>query len=146
MDQRVLLRIRWIGLAGPADDLAGSRIEDGHQLRVRTRLRAGGTTAMIVSYPVLLVPLDVQVNSKRQESRSLSRQVQHVAAYHRLDRFFSTRNQLAEVARLGVPSPTAVIITGQPRGWFVSSAVQSGNLERKPCSTAAISYFRSSRG
>ena len=72
MDQRVLLRIHRIGLAGPANHLTGSLIEDGHQFRVRTRLRAGGPTVMIVSYPLLLVPPDVQVDAKRQETRSLS--------------------------------------------------------------------------
>ena len=31
MDQRMLLRIHRVGLAGPTNHLAGSRIEDGHQ-------------------------------------------------------------------------------------------------------------------
>ncbi len=49
MDERVLLLLHRVGLAGPVNHPADGCIDDGHEFRMRTRSGAGGTAAMIVS-------------------------------------------------------------------------------------------------
>ena len=79
VDQRVLLgvffRVHRIGLSGPADDCAGARVEGRDQFCVRAGRRTCPATAVIILEPFLLVPLDVEIDSKGQKPRSLSGQV-----------------------------------------------------------------------
>ena len=86
VDQGVLLRIHWIGLAGPVTDFAGVRIEHGHKLRVRTRLGAGGPATMSISYPLFLVAFSVEVDAEREEAGSLSSSIQDMPPYNRMHR------------------------------------------------------------
>ncbi len=118
MDQRVLLgmlpRVHGIGLPGPADDDAGSCVEDRDEFCVRAGGRTCPSTAVIILEPFLLVTLDVEIDSKGQEPRSLSGQTQNVPENHRLDSRFRMRNELPQVAFFGVPPPATIVVAGQP--------------------------------
>ena len=98
VDQGVLLRIHWIGLAGLVTDFAGVRIEHGHKLRVRTRLGAGGSATMSISYPLFLVAFSVEVDAEREEAGSPSSSIQNMPPYNRMHRCFRMQDQLVEVA------------------------------------------------
>ena len=115
MDECVLLRIHRIGFASPADDCAGTCVEDRYQLGVRAGGRTCRSTAVIILQPFLLVPLDVEIDAEGEELRSRSRQIQNVAGNHCLDSRLRMRNELGEVAVLRGPSPAAVVVAGQAR-------------------------------
>ena len=94
LDQGMLLALRRVRFAGPLDNLAGFRIEDGYQFGVRTCAGAGASALMIASYPFLLVSISVQVDAERQELGAPSSGLQDFPAHHRIHSRFRMGDQL----------------------------------------------------